>query len=533
MSTVYLEIKRLTLKFSQELPKEDLTKITAYISGDVNRANQVEQALAVFDTDEDKCNYLRTYLDFLKPELGAWNALKNGSKENQFLRLSKEASYILGDDDKGSNPPALFIRDCYIHLSEIILEDDNIRRLRITGNPGIGKTFFGYYLLHLLAMRNKTVIYHKCDKTPILFSEEAVYHIYQDNIYEFNDFLMKREVWYIVDGREPSDVHAKTILICSPQKHYYHKFDKLGTIIRYMPVWSYVEIKKCKDKLFPDLNQELVQSLYNKWGGIPRYTLYYALNDSQQDLLQMAISTVNQRILNFVDESSISKTSMVTKLDKGKGSAVIKPEMRKDRPFYTMSILEFASDYVSEKVVDRLTTHYRNQLLNFVESSSLINEYSTLQGAIFEQIAHQKLLSGKSFRTRPLFEQTSSFGNGNSRFRLPTRDKLLFNNIKEIAPNKYCIPTQKIFASVDAIIHPNIFFQMTTSKNHPININGLRKLINENENLDIKFYFVVPKELYNDYQEQDLHTQCKTVVQCRPLWTNHLKQYVLELDLKL
>ncbi|CAJ0763139.1 442_t:CDS:2, partial [Entrophospora sp. SA101] len=261
--------------------------------GDVNRANQVEQALAVFDTDEDKCNYLRTYLDFLKPdisnkrrrigdsneELGAWNALKSGTKENQFLRLSKEASYILGDDDKGSNPPALFIRDCYIHLSEIILEDDNIRRLRITGNPGIGKTFFGYYLLHLLAMRNKTVIYHKCNKTPILFSEEAVYHIYQDNIYEFNDFLMKRDVWYIVDGREPSDIHAKTILICSPQKHYYHKFDKLGTIIRYMPVWSYVEIKKCKDKLFPDLNQELVQSLYNKWGGIPRYTLYYALND--------------------------------------------------------------------------------------------------------------------------------------------------------------------------------------------------------------------------------------------------------------
>ncbi|CAJ0645544.1 16652_t:CDS:2 [Entrophospora sp. SA101] len=463
-----------------EKKEKDDHHTTKFIAGDVTT---VEQALAVFDTDEDKCNYLRTYLDFLKPdisnkrrrigdsneELGAWNALKSGTKENQFLRLSKEASYILGDDDKGSNPPALFIRDCYIHLSEIILEDDNIRRLRITGNPGIGKTFFGYYLLHLLAMRNKTVIYHKCNKTPILFSEEAVYHIYQDNIYEFNDFLMKRDVWYIVDGREPSDIHAKTILICSPQKHYYHKFDKLGTIIRYMPVWSYVEIKKCKDKLFPDLNQELVQSLYNKWGGIPRYTLYYALNDSQQDLLQMAISTVNQRILNFVGETTddddtrhrivhISTNVPQAGEYKGKGSAVIKPEMGKDRPFYTMSILEFASDYVSEKVVGRLTTHYRNQLLNFVESSSLINEYSTLRGAIFEQIAHQKLLSGKSFRTRPLFEQTSSFGNGNSRFRLPARDKLLFNNIKEIAPNKYCIPTQKNFASVDAIIHPNIFF---------------------------------------------------------------------------
>nr|CAG8473905.1 15189_t:CDS:2 [Entrophospora candida] len=150
---VYPEIKRVTLKFPQELPKEDPTKIIAYISRDVNLTNQVEKALAVF---EERCNYL-------KPDY--------------------------------------------------FLEDDNLRRLRITGNPGVGKTFFV--------------------KKPFI-----------DNVYEFKDLPGKREAWYIVDSRKPSEFHAKMIVVCSPQKRYYHTFDNLGTVVRYVTVWSRAEIEK-------------------------------------------------------------------------------------------------------------------------------------------------------------------------------------------------------------------------------------------------------------------------------------------------
>ena len=65
-------------------------------------------------------------------------------EETSFLNLPNGV-HILGDPDK---PSTLLIRKCYGDLATVIL-DDNVRRIRITGNPGIGKTYFGYYLLYL------------------------------------------------------------------------------------------------------------------------------------------------------------------------------------------------------------------------------------------------------------------------------------------------------------------------------------------------------------------------------------------------
>ncbi|CAB4494337.1 hypothetical protein RhiirA5_505652 [Rhizophagus irregularis] len=64
MSAVYQEIKRLT----QELPKENFTKIIAHISKDVDLTNQMKDALDLFDADEEKCNYLITFLNSIGAE---------------------------------------------------------------------------------------------------------------------------------------------------------------------------------------------------------------------------------------------------------------------------------------------------------------------------------------------------------------------------------------------------------------------------------------------------------------------------------
>ncbi|CAG8614434.1 2086_t:CDS:2 [Paraglomus occultum] len=487
-----------------------------------------------------------------------WNALKGGKVEKhdggQFLELSRDVYYLLAKMNK----------------------NENVRRWRITGNPGIGKTFFGYYLLYLLSQQRKTVVYHKLNRSPILFSEEGVFSHAVDNIRAFKDYLGNEEVWYIVDGREPMEYVAKTILVCSPQKRHYSSFDKLGTTIRYMPVWSWEEIDACRTKLFRNLTQEYVRKLYNEWGGIPRFTLFYALNDSQQDLLLRAINSVNDNLLNFVGETTDDNSAshkivhICTNIPKGedegedgeeggegvedveitevednpgesstsKSPAVTRPDKRKNvigkgKPFYSMSTLEFASDYVSEEIMDKLIKNYRDKLENFVKASSSINDYSSLRGAIFERIAHRKLLKGGSFRTRPLFASTvSCFGANNSNLSIPTRKKRLFSDISEIVPNMYCIPTQKNNASFDAFVFPDTFFQMTVSENHPIIKSGLEKYIKD-DNSDIKFYFVLPKEIYNSYQEQVLYTTKRTVLKNRPPWINRLRQYALEIDLKL
>ncbi|CAG8646077.1 15848_t:CDS:2, partial [Funneliformis mosseae] len=61
MFPIYQEIKRLT----RELPEEKFTKIIAHISSNVILTNQVNDALALFDTDEKKRNYLVTFSETL------------------------------------------------------------------------------------------------------------------------------------------------------------------------------------------------------------------------------------------------------------------------------------------------------------------------------------------------------------------------------------------------------------------------------------------------------------------------------------
>ncbi|CAG8619216.1 16748_t:CDS:2, partial [Racocetra persica] len=456
-----------------------------------------------------------------------WNALKDGKVEKhdggQFLELSRDVYYLLGKDEQGSNISTLFIRECYHHLSNIIFGNENVR-WRITGNPGIGKTFFGYYLLYLLSQQRKTVVYHKLDKSPILFSEEGVFSHTEDNIHAFKDYLEMKMfgISWMVGNRWNM----------SPRQ------------------FSSVRPRNATTKALTSLEQifEHVRKLYNEWGGIPRFTLFYAHNKSQQDLLQRAINSVNDNLLNFVgettDDNSAShkivhlctnipkeedegdesvedveimevednpgKSSMspqsptVTRPDKGKSV------IGKENPFYTMLTLEFASDYVSEEIMDKLIKNYRVQLENFVKASSSISDYSTLRGST-----------------------VSCFGVNNSNLSIPTRNKLLFSDISEIAPNMYCIPTQKNNASFDAFVFPDTFFQMTVSESHPIVKSGLEKYINKNDNSDIKFYFVLPKEMYNSYQEQVLYTTKRTVLKSKPPWINRLKQYALEIDLKL
>ncbi|EXX63700.1 hypothetical protein RirG_149850 [Rhizophagus irregularis DAOM 197198w] len=54
-----------------------------------------------------------------------------------------------------------------------------------------------------------------------------------------------------------------------------------------MPVWTWEEINYCRQKLFDNLDENMVSELYIKWGGIPRYILKEALNSSiQRKLIQ-------------------------------------------------------------------------------------------------------------------------------------------------------------------------------------------------------------------------------------------------------
>ncbi|PKY41943.1 hypothetical protein RhiirA4_540004 [Rhizophagus irregularis] len=374
-----------------------------------------------------------------------WRALKTTEYDyekspSQFFTVSGDINF-LGMLHK---PSELFVRKCYDDLYKIVI-DDKTRDLRLSGNPGIGKTFFGYYLIYYLVKQGKTVIYDV--KTlkgfVILFGQEEqqVAYLHRTNdAHIIRGYQSNPNVWYIVDGKVPDncEASAKMVLICSPYKIHYSDFDKRHPDVRYMPVWSLDEINTCRTKIFTDISEEKVRELYLKWGGIPRYILEGATNLNTQKQLKKAITKCNESILSFIgeddanDEISHKIIHIWTNVPE-ENNDNIDPQVPIDPPIdlsdilleslsgqppndplpessssvqpltdplpdqpqiqvdksvpYTETVIKFASDYVAREVILNVKKKLIEEFTRNTDSILDRGESNPVLGCIFEQIA--------------------------------------------------------------------------------------------------------------------------------------------------
>ena len=213
----------------------------------------------------------------------------------------------------------------------------------ILGNPGIGKSMFLLYMLVKLVAQKETVVYDPFwDKKSFLFSAGTM------KIGELEDFvfeLSNASTWYLVDGKEPAFQEAKTLLVSSPNPKNYKEFHKLNTVKRlFMPIWTWEEIQECKNILYSSLPEEKVEELFMKWGGIPRFVLGKAMDETNTNLLDEAISAKATRLkelISYIGESD-TETDVSHKL-----LHIIVHEG------YTTKHIAFASDYVANKIIGK------------------------------------------------------------------------------------------------------------------------------------------------------------------------------------
>ena len=133
-----------------------------------------------------------------------------------------------------------------------------------------------------------------------------------------------------------------------------------------MPIWNWKEIKNCRKKLYNDkVALELAKYLFSKWGGIPRYVLEKANDRTQQSKLNDAIKSCEENIFDFTGERciEISKFShMIVHIDVNLPDENDNKLDQNGKPPYTEVILRFASNYVLEKVTDKLEPSIRQRL---------------------------------------------------------------------------------------------------------------------------------------------------------------------------
>ncbi|RGB22731.1 hypothetical protein C1646_775620 [Rhizophagus diaphanus] len=415
--------------------------------------------------------------------------------------------------------PYLFVRNCYVDLKDVIL-NSKIKRVRITGNPGIGKTYFSYYLLHILSKQKETVIYHEANENPVLFSEERV--LCSETLFALREYLNDPKAWYVVDGQHPTKYDAKTIVVSSPMKSHYRNFDKWGKkLVRYMPEWKFEEINKCREKLFDDLGKDQVMNLYLKWGGVPRFVLENANDETEQEKLSDAIDTCSDDIIKYIGEGDSQEdishklVHIVTNL----------PEDRTNYPPYSQKIIKFASRYVGEKVTLKLETTLRNKLISEMNVALKFGKSNQVLGNVFEVIAHTILRKGGYFKVRSLNNNVEDV---KEIYVNPQNRTYMFFDVSEIEDGKYFQPYEENFPSIDAINAPGILYQMTTTTNHNTKITGLEKLNSKLSSNEIILYYVVPIVLFNRFPRQNF---IGDNIWEQNKWEKRISQYVLGIDI--
>ncbi|CAK4608905.1 unnamed protein product [Aphanomyces euteiches] len=303
-----------------------------------------------------------------------WQAFQNDKTDLKAGALVElpQGTFLLGDSRLGSR---LYIRHCYPALWKLCQErisDKETPHLVILGNPGIGKTFFGFVILLLLAREGATVVYESgVLKQRFLLTNEIVAEGSQQ---DFVRILDQPTTYYIVDAVQPVEYEARTILLTSPRRSIWYEFNKTSCRSCYMP-------RQCRELMYSDTPVAVVEDCFRRWGGIALYVLRYAQVEDQQALLEYAIDMVD---LDWLAQACC-------RLDAD--DAQVAHRLLHYRVSETFDYEGFvvASDYVQQTVFDRLYMKDKRKLLAFIDGSGGLGTLPQLRGHLFEGHDHSVL----------------------------------------------------------------------------------------------------------------------------------------------
>ncbi|KAF0704419.1 hypothetical protein DYB28_008092 [Aphanomyces astaci] len=502
-----------------------------------------------------------------------WKALQDYSTlvvADAILELPVGA-FLLGYPALGLK---VYIRPCYPPLWKVcwkLIQDPKSPHLVILGNPGIGKTFFGIFILLQLARENKTVVYESgASMCRYLFSGDTVVEGTQN---DFVAFLRLPTTYYIVDAVKPQKCQAMTILLTSPRHEVWFSFNNDNCDFRYMPVWTLDEILSCRKLLYPDLDVNMVTDCFHRWGGVPRYVLENMLRDTHQSLLERALGMVNcDWVVNAIGEldAMFEASHRLLHYDVN------------EKTFINKHVV-FASPYVQDVVYRRLCKDDHDKLVKFLAASEGIDQLGVVRGIVFERYVHAVLPRGGRFRIRRLMPEGGS-GDANNVdqddkggedeeksddgavdtegdlgagevmnkgegiafvswdineargiVEIPPQQTVMFDKDNEVASapsGVYLRPKNKNYPSVDAIVKPDILLQVTVGATHPCKQRGLDsaiKLLATPE--QPKLVFVLPPDRFDDFKHQRYVTVDGRTTTNPFVTLRNIKQYAMEVTL--
>ena len=352
------------------------------------------------------------------------------------------------------------------------------RKFVIIGNPGIGKSAFGCYLLYQAIRAKRTVVYHgfKSDDMVDVFHRDGRVTRTKGLTERDLSVLNDHAVVYISDGITPHRTKAFTVLITSPDRNVWWHFNKsVGCTYMCFPVFSENEILRMWKSCFPKLHDDETGVLdrYSKWGGVPRYVLGQ-LDEANQILFQSALSQPNYILLaqqlgsEGVEAQAHSGHRLVHLKTRGEYD---KSLTGKQTEFYLYHHTELGSNYIARHVYQNIREQHCTSLLLLLNVYPRPAPIATIFGQFFEQEAMKILSRGGTFTIRRLQKD----GKGEvcdlklDPSPLPDYGFLTMNQLKQLSKKAdftTCYPASKSFCAVDFILHDKTCVNATINREH-------------------------------------------------------------------
>ena len=385
--------------------------------------------------------------------------------------------------------PVLFVRHFYDAFYAGVLGDARngytkgnvrFRSVCVTGNPGIGKSSFGYYALFRALRDGRTVVY-QAEKLLRKDTAQKMFLFKGPSVsvdpLAIDDALDDPDAVFISDSIVPVDVDAFTLYVTSPRRERTWEYGKTDSnSMRYFPVLTWDEIDAMRVACFPHVSEADAKERYTRWGGIPRYVLAHtgverrslegAINDVQVGDLSVAFDEPGERDNDSKGSHRVFHIKVHGEVD---------DTLRTDDPaFYKFLTRDFASSYVANEVAQRATALQRAEMVRLFNKSEGYREMAVARGHLFEALALERLSFGGRFPVRKLGAPASQ---GGEFLELPPARRRKFHSLDTALPadDAQLEPASKSFSAIDAVLVGRRLANVTCSKSHGIVLRGVRR----------------------------------------------------------
>ena len=165
-----------------------------------------------------------------------------------------------------------------------------------------------------------------------------------------------------------------------------------GFTFLYMPIWSFEELVACRNAMQPGVSTQtsdaLLHSLFDRWGGIPRYVLQ-KLDACFQNFLGHAIAGTTLRILTEC-ERNLNAHPAVSQL-------IMHLHVEDD---FVTTTVRWASTWVAEAVAMKLFQEERDHLRTYLSASAIGADPGGIRDMLWQGLCHRVSPAGDTVRSR-------------------------------------------------------------------------------------------------------------------------------------